>query len=192
MRGLAIAVAVFLSLLAATAAQSRRVDSDTGCNVRLKGLKMLGDPQRKLVNLHPKNITVTAINGLPQPHPTPKTRSTDFSRRVWRVTAQITEFKLEGDSDIHIVLFGDNAYLIAEMPAPQCIPKKARDRKAMIAVRKKFEANCGKPINHWQPLGAVVQISGVGFFDIPHTQKPHALNFAELHPVTALKIISGC
>jgi hypothetical protein len=37
-----------------------------------------------------------------QPHPTPKTR-------VWRVTTQITEFKLEGDSDIHLVLFDANA-----------------------------------------------------------------------------------
>ena len=30
-------------------------DSDTGCNIALKGLKMLSDPQRNLVNLHPKN-----------------------------------------------------------------------------------------------------------------------------------------
>jgi hypothetical protein len=167
-------------------------DTDTGCNVRLKGLKMLSDPQRTLVNLHPKNTTITAINALSQPHPTPKTRSTAFSRRAWRVSAQITEFKLEGDSDIHLVLFGDGGYLIAEMPAAQCIPKTARDRKAMIAVRKKFETRCGQPTKQWQPLGAVVSINGVGFFDIPHTQNPHAMNFAELHPVTALKIVSGC
>jgi hypothetical protein len=128
---------------------------------------------------------------LPQPHPSPKTRSTEFSRRVWRVSAQITEFKLGGDSDIHLVLF-DNGYLIAEMPAAACIPKEARDRKAMVAVRKKFETKCGKATNHWQPLGAVAFINGVGFFDIPHTQKPHAQNYAELHPVTALKIVSGC
>jgi hypothetical protein len=155
-------------------------------------LKTLSDPQRKLVNLHPKFTTIAVINRLPQPHPTPKTRSTDFTRRVWRVAAQITEFKVEGDNDIHLVLFDADSYLIAEMPAAQCVPKKARDRKAMIAVGKKFEATCGKPTKHWQPLGAVVLISGVGFFDIPHTQKPHAENFAELHPVTGLKFISGC
>jgi hypothetical protein len=155
-------------------------------------LKTLSDRQRKLVNLHPKNTTVATINTLPQPHPTPKTRSTAFSRRVWRVPAQITEFKIEGDSDIHLVLFDGGAYLIAEMPAPQCIPKKARDRKAMIAVRKRFESRCGQPTNHWQQLGAVVMISGVGFFDIPHKQRPHAVNFAELHPVTAIKVLVGC
>ena len=106
--------------------------------------------------------------------------------------AQITEFKSEGDSDIHLVLFDQGAYLIAEMPAAECLPKMARDRKAIIAVRKKFETSCGQPTNHWQPLGAVAYISGVGFFDIPHTQKPHAENFAELHPVTGIKFVSGC
>ncbi len=186
-----LAVAV-LSGLAATTVSARRSENDTGCNARLKGLKMLSDPQRTLVNLHPKKTTVSAIDALPQPHPTPKTRSTPFSRRVWNVPAQITEFKLEGDSDIHLILFDQGGYLIAEMPAATCIPKKARDRKAMIAVRKKFETKCGKPTKDWQPLGAVVLISGVGFFDTPHSQNPHAPNFAELHPVTGLKIVSGC
>jgi hypothetical protein len=127
-----------------------------------------------------------------KPYPTPKTRSADFSRRVWRVTAQITEFKIEGDSDIYLVLFSKNAYLIAEMPAAQCLPTKTRDRKAIVATRKKFETSCGKPTNKWKELGAVAIISGVGFFDIPHTQKPHAGNFAALHPVTGIKFVSGC
>jgi len=134
-----------------TSTVSGRAETDHGCNVRLKGLKTLSDPKRKLVNLHPTDTTVAAITALPQPHPTPKTRSTAFSRQVWRVSAQITEFKLEGDSDIHLVLFGDGAYLIAEMPAARCIPKKARDRKAMIAVRKTFETRCGHPANEWRP-----------------------------------------
>jgi hypothetical protein len=38
----------------------------------------------------------------------------------------------------------------------------------------------------------VAIISGVGFFDIPHTQNPHAGNFAELHPVTAINGPSDC
>jgi hypothetical protein len=180
-----------LASIAATA-RAEAQDPDRSCNARLKGLKMLTDRQRKLVNLHPKNTTAAAINALPQPHPTPKTRTTDFSRRVWRVTAQITEFKLEGDSDIHLVLFDGGAYLIAEMPAAQCLPKKTRDRKAIVAARKKFELSCGKPTNKWKQLGAVVIISGVGFFDILHTQKPHAGNFVELHPVTGIKFVSGC
>ncbi len=64
--------------------------------------------------------------------------------------------------------------------------------KAIINARKKFEAACGKATSSWKQLGAVVTISGVGFWDKPHTQNPHAPNFAELHPVTAIKLISGC
>jgi hypothetical protein len=194
MRGIALSIAVVVGALASVAgtAKAHTHTSDKGCNVRLKGLKTLSDPERKVVTLTPKDTTVGAINALPQPHPTPKTRSTDFSRHVWRVSAQITEFKIEGDSDIHVVLFGDGGYLIAEMPAATCLPKKTRDRKAIIAARKKFETSCGKPTDRWKQLGAVATISGVGFFDIPHTQRPHASNFAEPHPVTGVKFVSGC
>jgi hypothetical protein len=119
MRPILVAVSLLLAVLGpvAVTAPASGQDSDKGCNVRLKGLKTLSDPQRNLVDLHPKSTTAAAINALPQLHPTPKTRSTDFSRRVWRV---------------------------------------------------------------------------IGFFDIPHTQKPHAENFAELHPVTGIKFVSGC
>jgi hypothetical protein len=32
-------------------------------------------------------------------------RTRGFGRRVWRVRAQIVEYKLEEDQDIHLVLF---------------------------------------------------------------------------------------
>lgn len=177
---------------AARTAPAHGQGTDRGCNMRLKGLKTLSDPERKLVDLHPRNTTAAAINALPQPHPTPTTRSTDFSRHVWRVTAQIVEFKIESDSDLQLVLFGDNAYVIAEMPAAKCLPKKTRDRKAIVAARKKFETSCGEPTKKWKQLGAVATISGVGFFDIPRTRTPHAGNSAELHPVTGIRFASGC
>jgi hypothetical protein len=189
---LLVVVTVAVLAGAAGTTSAPRAESELGCNVPLKGLKTLSDRRRNLVNLHPKNTTVAEVGALPQPHPTPKTRSTPFSRRTWRLPAQITEFKIEGDSDIHLVLYDGGAYMVAEMPAAACIPRKARDRSAMITVRKKFESRCGKATKHWQPLGAVVYISGVGFFDIPHTQNPHAPNFAELHPVTGLEIVAGC
>src|SRR4029453_6429647 len=90
---LRVVVVAVLSGVAATTVSAHRAEHDTGCNVRLNGLKMLSDPQRKLLNLHPQTTTVASINQLPQPHPSPKTRSTEFSRRVWRVSTQITEFK---------------------------------------------------------------------------------------------------
>jgi hypothetical protein len=87
------------------------------------------DPQRGLVNLHPRNTSVAAINALPRPYPTPRTRSTVCERRAWRVKAQIVQFKLEGDSDIHLVLFWAGRYMIAEMPFAGCLPRTTRDRR---------------------------------------------------------------
>jgi hypothetical protein len=77
------------------------------------------------------------------------------------------------------------------MPSGQCLPKKTRDRKAIVTARKRFETNCGTPTNKWKELGAVVTISGVGFFDIPHTQKPHAGNFAALHHLALIAVAQG-
>jgi hypothetical protein len=88
----------------------------------LWSLKTLSDPQRNLVNLHPRNTTVAAINALPSPYPTPRTRNTVYERRAWRVKAQIVQFKLEEDSDIHLILFWAGRYMIAEMPFAGCLP----------------------------------------------------------------------
>jgi hypothetical protein len=53
--------------------------------------------------------------------------------------------------------------------------------------------NCGTPRPDWQPLGAVMYISGVGFWS--QKGKPRrgaARNGAELHPVTGFRVVAGC
>jgi hypothetical protein len=76
----------------------------------------------------------------------------------------------------HFVVASDAQALDFASPSP-----RGYCHDVAVAARKKFTSRCGQPTNQWRDLGAVVEISGVGFFDIPHTQKPHALNFAELH-----------
>lgn len=161
------------------------------CGSELWALKTLSDPQRKLVNLHARTTTIPTINR--RRAPTVLTRRRDaFERQAWRVNAQIIEYKLEEDSDIHLVLFGQDSYLIAEMPAAACLPGQTRDRRAIINARRLFVHRCGSATDTWRQLGAVAWISGVGFWDFPHGQSGHARNYAELHPVTAIRVISGC
>src|SRR5712691_7171783 len=149
-------------VLAATAGRSAaRQTAVAACGSDYWPLKTFSDPLRKKVNLTPKDTTLAAITSPDHPQPTPTTRNTPFELQVWRLTAQITEFKREGDSDIHLILFDADTYGIAEMPAAACVPKKARARKAIINARKKFEAACGKATSSWKQLGAVVTISGV-------------------------------
>jgi hypothetical protein len=59
MRRTLIAASLLLAVLGpvAATAPAHGHDADKGCNLRPKGLKTLSDPQRKLVNLHPKNST---------------------------------------------------------------------------------------------------------------------------------------
>jgi hypothetical protein len=99
---------------------------------------------------------------------------------------------LEEDSDIHLILFDKGHYLIAEMLLGSCLPKTTRDGRAIIHARATFISKCGQATSSWQSLGAVAYISGVGFWDFPHGQSGHAPNYAELHPVTGLRIVSGC
>jgi hypothetical protein len=87
----------------AHAGKSRSNHSE--CGSELWSLKTLSDPQRFSVRLRPTSTTVAAINARPMPSPTPTTRSTPYERRVWQVRAQLVEFKLEADGDIHLALF---------------------------------------------------------------------------------------
>jgi hypothetical protein len=82
--------------------------------------------------------------------------------------------------------------MIAEMPFAGCLPRTARDRRAIVAAGAGFVRRCGFPTSDWQSLGAVAYLSGVGFWDVPHGQTGRARNYAELHPVTALRIVAGC
>ena len=161
------------------------------CGSELWSLKTLSDPQRKLVDLHPRTTTIPAINRRRAPRVLTRRRDA-FERQVWRVNAQIVEYKAEADSDIHLVLYGQGSYLIAEMPAAACLPPTTRDRRAIVNARRVFVQRCGEATDTWRQLGAVAWISGVGFWDFPHGQSGHARNYAELHPVTAIRLISGC
>jgi len=183
----ACALGCAVSITLAVPKASARV----ACGRELWSLKTLSDPQRNLVNLRPRATTVAAINSR-RPPAIVSTHRDAFERQVWRISAQIVEYKLESDSDIHLVLFGQGGYLIAEMPAAVCLPPTTRDRRAIVAARRVFESRCGAATDSWHSVGAVASISGVGFWDFPHGQTGHARNYAELHPVTGIRLISGC
>jgi hypothetical protein len=183
-------VAAALALTASTAAARRTVVT---CSSENAGLKTFSDPERNLVRLRAKPTTVAALNTLRPPRPTPTTRATSFQRRVWQVRAQIVEYRLEQDGDVSLVLYdGKRSYVTAAMPGPGCLSAKTRARDAIEGARAFFEGLCGPARPSWRPLGAVVQIEGVGYWDFPRGQNGHARNYAELHPVTKIRLVAGC
>ena len=155
-------------------------------------LKTLSDSDRKVVRLTPRQTTIPALNQPAAPNPTPLRRRTAFQRQAWRVVAQITQFRLLPDGSIELALYDDNAYVRAGLPAPKCLSSSSRARRAVLATRARFVARCGDPKPGWQDLGAVVNVSGVGFWSGRHLTSQAAPNGAELQPVTSLRLIAGC
>jgi hypothetical protein len=193
-RAAALGVIVLTATVVAatTTPTSARNTIAASCGHELRDLKTLSDPRRNLIYLRPRSTTIIAINKRPMPHPTPKRRSRGFERHVWRVVAQITDYRLGLDGDIHMILFDKSDYMIAAMPAVNCVPRTARHRASIVNARRLFRARCGRAVRRWRKLGAVVHIDGVGLWNVPHGQRGHARNYAELRPVTRIRFIAGC
>src|ERR671934_472345 len=114
----ALAAAATAGLSVSVTGRATAQQTTVSCGSGRQALRALADSQRDLVRLRPTPTTVAAINALPRPRRTPTTRTTAFQRRVWRVRAQIVEYRLERDGDIHLALYDGGAYLSAAMPAP--------------------------------------------------------------------------
>jgi hypothetical protein len=181
MRPAVVLAGAALALTASTATAER---TTVPCEPDGLGLKTLSDPQRNLVRLRPKATTIAAINGLARPRATPTTRATGFQRHVWRVRAQIVEYRLEADGEIDLALYdGKQSYLTATMPHPRCLSARTRAREAIVRARALLEGLCGPARPGWRDLGAVAVLDGVGYWGPQH---------AELRPVTGLRLVAGC
>ena len=174
--------------------QARSAASRTavGCSQNLSGLKTLSDGRRDLIYFRPRPTTIIDINAREMPHPTPTLRARGFERHVWRLVAQITDYRRDADGNIRLVLFDESAYMIAGLPAPRCLRPATRARRAIVSARNLFETRCGRATESWRKLGAVVHIEGVGLWNVPHGQRGHARNYAELRPVTRIRFVAGC
>jgi hypothetical protein len=155
-------------------------------------MKTMSDIQRQAVRLAANSTTIGAISRRPSPRPTPRHRRTGYQFRAWQVVAQVTNYRIDSGA-IRLILFDAGTYLNAVIPAPSCLSARTRGRAAIAAAWKNFVLDCGTPKQEWQPLGAVMYVSGVGFWSqrgVP--RRGAARNGAELHPVTGFRVVAGC
>jgi hypothetical protein len=102
----------------------------------------------------------------------------------------MVEATIEGDGDIHLVL-QNKAFrkAIVELPDTSCAFNGATpppQAEKMRVARQKFEDRCGRPPHgSFRALSGSATITGVAFFDLPHSNPQHgvASNNVELHPV---------
>jgi hypothetical protein len=138
-----------------------------------------------LVNLSSQSSnTILTMRGWPAPNPIPaNNRVSPYETTVWVLNATLTQYKLEGDSDNHLVLSDASGNtLIAEIPLPACVGSGSPFLSGITNARTELNARF-TPTTSFQTANIPVQIKGVGMFDFLHGQTGVAPNGIELHPV---------
>jgi hypothetical protein len=165
--------------------------SPSRCGGTTWRMKTFSDSARKAVALAPKSTTIGDIGQRANPRLVPTKRRTPFQKQNWEVVGAVTLFRLE-DAGLRLILFDHGSYVNAVIPAPSCLSKVSRARAAMNAAWNAFISKCTRPTREWQPLGAVVYLSGVGLWSPRSGDRGAAPNGAELYPVTSFRVIAGC
>jgi hypothetical protein len=169
-------------------------NSSTGsCGVERWSVKTGTDADAGLINLaSTTSSTIAALDALPAPSSLPSNnRVQPTETTVFQLSATLTEFKLEADSDYHLVLSdGAGHTMISEIPDPACVGSSSRLLSRIRTARAQFDAKY-TPTGSFQTVNVPVTVTGVGFFDFLHGQTGVAPNGIELHTVTDIQFGSG-
>jgi hypothetical protein len=132
--------------------------------------------------------TISALTTLPQPSSLPaNNRLAPTETTEFQVRATLDEFKLESDSDYHLVLDDGNGHtMLAEIPDPSCVGASSPLLSGIQNARGQFDAKYTASTS-FQTVHAPVTVTGVGFFDFLHGQTGVAPNGIELHAVTDIQ-----
>jgi hypothetical protein len=110
---------------------------------------------------------------------------------VYQLQVTLVEYKLETDSDYHLVLSdGNGKTMIAEIPDPTCVGSGSPLANGITTSRNEFDAKY-HPTSSFQTANVPVTVTGVGFFDFLHGQTGVAPNGIELHAVQDIQFGGG-
>lgn len=170
------------------------------CGVERWAVKTLADPEGlDLPTSSPRLTTVAQLRAIKPPtrsqlDAAKKTRLTLVEISAYEVKAEVVGYKLEADEDYHVVIADPgklDATMIAEIPAPGCVPKVLAAE--FSGLRADFDRFVGTPTKRYRKLARPVELTlhGVGFFDFLHGQTGVAPNGVELHPVIGIFATKG-
>jgi hypothetical protein len=127
--------------------------------------------------------TISYLVSLPYPRDIPNDgRVVPVETTKWQVDATLVAYKLEHDSDYHLILNDGSRSMIAEIPEPVCVGGSSPFSAAIAHARSQFDARFN-PTDVFQRASLPVRVTGIGFFDFYHGQTGAAPNQVELHPV---------
>ena len=155
------------------------------CGVERWSVKTGTDADAGLVNLNSSSTTtIVAMRAPAAPSPIPaNNRVAPLETTQWTITATLTQFKLESDSDYHLILQDASGNtMIAEIPSPTCVGAGSPFFAGIQNARSEFDARFTATTS-FQTANIPVRVKGVGMFDFLHGQTGVAPNGIELHPV---------
>jgi len=163
------------------------------CGVERWSVKTGSDPDVALVSLAPNDTAILTLVAFPRPGSLPANRRVaPFELATYRVRdVTLTRYKLETDSDYHLVISDGVNTMIAEIPAPDCVDAASPLLPGIRIARAAFDANF-VATTVFQTTNTIATVEGVGFFDFFHGQTGVAPNAFELHAVTGICFAAGC
>ncbi|HEY2090507.1 MAG TPA: Ig-like domain-containing protein [Thermoanaerobaculia bacterium] len=155
------------------------------CGVERWSVKTGTDADVGLVNISTSTATtIQSLRGLTAPGTLPASnRVQPTETTVFTLSATLTQYKLETDSDYHLVLSDASGNtMIAEIPSPNCVGAGSPFGPGIQNARSEFDAKY-TATSSFQTANVPVAVKGVGFFDFLHGQTGVAPNGIELHAV---------
>jgi hypothetical protein len=155
------------------------------CGVERWSIKTGTDGDAAIVDLNSTlSTTIGTMRSWPAPAPIPSNnRVSNYETTVWVINGTLTKYKLEDDSDYHLVISDDAGNtIITEIPHPGCVGATSPFKAGITNARAQFDARFTATTS-FQTSSVAVQLKGVGMFDFQHGQTGVAPNGIELHPV---------
>ncbi|BCJ37989.1 hypothetical protein Athai_54920 [Actinocatenispora thailandica] len=160
----------------------------SSCGVERWSVKTGTDADAGQIDLNSTTpTTISHLRSLAKPPSLPSdSRIQPTETTVFQVSATLTEYKLEGDSDYHLVIQDSSGNtMIVEIPDPACVGSTSPLKSDITTARNELDAKY-TPTGSFQTADVPVTVTGVGFFDFLHGQTGVAPNGIELHAVLGI------
>ena len=155
------------------------------CGVERWSVKTGTDADVGLINMSASTATtIQSLRALTAPATLPaNNRVAPTETTIFTLSATLTQYKLESDSDYHLVLSDASGNtMIAEIPSPNCVGAGSPFGPGIQNARSEFDARFTATTS-FQTANIPVAVKGVGFFDFLHGQTGVAPNGIELHAI---------
>jgi hypothetical protein len=189
-----LALAAFLTQYC-LAVGANSIPYGSACGVERWSIKTLMDAGARSLPTTPKDTSIPHLVSFKAPVVPDAVigRVPGMETSMWRVRAELVGYRVEKDSDYHLVLRDPQTgeEMVAEIPGPYCtsspkasafaVARRAVDEIGRHAATRRFWW-----LDYRGASPPVVLVTGYGFFDQLHDVDGQARNGAELHPVISV------